>query len=81
MEKLDSKDIAEQAKKIRALSNAKLVYSFRAVKLAKRSVDNGGGSGSIERFIEELARGECKGVAGGTVYKIACFAKERGYIK
>lgn len=80
MEKLDSKDIAEQAKKIRALSNAKLVYSFRAVKLAKRSVDSGG-SGSIERFIEELARGECKGVAGGTVYKIACFAKERGYIK
>lgn len=81
MEKLDSKDIAEQAKKIRAMSNAKLVYSFHAVKLAKRSVDNGGGSGSVEEFIERLARGECKGIAGGSVYKIARAAKEWGYIK
>lgn len=70
------------SKKIRALSNEKLVYAFKAARIAHQSVEKGGSNAdSAELLIEALARGECKGVAGGTVYKIACFAKERGYIK
>lgn len=81
MKTLQEQDIAAQAKKIRALSNEKLVYAFKSVRLAQKSVEKNGTVGNTELLIEALACGECKGVAGGTVYKIACFAKERGYIK
>ena len=74
--------INSQAKKIRAMSNEKLVYAFKAARIASKSAERGGSSaGSAELLIEALSRGECKGVAGGTVYKIACFARDRGFIK
>lgn len=35
---------------------------------------------TVEQFLEELAKGECKGVKGATIFKLTDYAREHGYI-
>jgi hypothetical protein len=35
---------------------------------------------NVENFLDGLARGECKGIKGATVFKLLDYARENGYI-
>ncbi len=86
----EERSIHEQATRVRKMTDAQLVEYLNAIRAEGRAAGRAEASGapaptvengSVEKLLEELAAGECYGVKGATVYKIAQFAQERGYIR
>ena len=83
-------NIHEEAVKLRKMTDAQLVEAFRNAKMvatAPSVAHDGAESDSpkndttdIEKLLQALSEGKCKGVGGGTSYKIMQFAKEIGLI-
>lgn len=82
--------IHEEAVKLRKMTDAQLVSAFKAAEMAAAppSVAQDGANGTdpnknpsgVERLLQALSDGKCKGVAGATVYKISAFAAEMGLV-
>ena len=72
----EERAIHNQAVKLRKMSDDQLVAIFRAAE-ERNSSDNVSG---VQKLIDGLSRGECKGVKGATAYKISEYAAEIGLI-
>lgn len=75
--------IHNEAVRLRKMTDEQLVTAFRASKSPVSTTfeetphENTDG---VRKLIEGLARGDCKGVKGATVYKIQQYAEEMGLI-
>jgi len=80
----------EEAVKLRKMTDAQLVGVVRNARMAAAApsvAQDGANGGSpttdtsgVERLLQALSDGKCKGVGGGTAYKIIEFARSMGLI-
>lgn len=61
-----AENLHKEAERIRGMTDMELVKKFD---------DNG-----VKRLIREMEAGKCKGIGGGTVYKVTEFAKKLSLI-
>ena len=75
--------IHEEAVRLRKMTDAQLVEAFReaseppAMELSDNTTKD---TNHVKKLLDGLARGECKGIKGATVYKIEQYAAEVGLI-
>lgn len=82
--------IHEEAVKLRKMTDAQLVSAVRAAEMAAAatSVAQNGANGAdpnkdpsgVEKLLQALSEGKCKGVGGATVYRVSEFAAEMGLV-
>lgn len=65
----------EEAVRLRKMTDIQLVQAFRNAGGTTQEPDT-----RLENLLEGLERGDVKGIKGGTVFKIAEYAKERRLI-
>ncbi len=63
--------IHNEAVRLRKMTDAQLVATFEKA---------GNKNNGVNRLLKALEEGKCKGIGGGTVYKITQFAKELNLI-
>ena len=83
-------NIHEEAVKLRKMTDAQLVGAFKTAQkvisvpsVAQDATDGHSpnkDTSAIEKLLQALLDGKCKGVGGGTCYKIVEFAREMGLI-
>ncbi len=85
--------IHEEAMRLRKMTDRQLVEQFHRaadIDIALRvpqivhdcsnKTDSSNNTSDIKKLISALSEGKCKGIKGGTVYKITEFATEMGLI-
>lgn len=75
--------IHEEAVRLRKMTDAQLVEAFQNASRTPSCAETREAKkdpSSIEKLLEGLANGECKGIKGGLAYKIGEYAKEKGLI-
>lgn len=85
--------IHDEAVRLRKMTDKQLVEEFhrardtnhdadgrRASQEAQKKKNPKNDTPALEKLLEGLAEGKCKGIKGATVYKITEFAKEMGLI-
>lgn len=78
--------IHEKAVRLRKMTDMQLVGAFEEAQQAATAPTvaqvgaNGNDTSDVEKLLQALSDGKCKGVAGATCYKIMEFAKGLGLI-
>lgn len=83
-------NIYEEAVKLRKMTDAQLVGAFKEAQMAATApnvAQNGVNTSyskkdtsDVEKLLYALSQGKCKGIGGGTYYKIMEFARGMGLI-
>lgn len=71
-------NIHEEAVKLRKMTDAQLVGAFKEAQDAVNGHSPKKDTSDVERLLQALSDGKCKGVGGGTCYKITEFARSMG---
>lgn len=72
----EERAIHDEAVRLRKMTDMQLVAAFRAAGGETPEPDT-----RLEKLLEGLDAGEVKGIKGGTVFKIAEYARQRGFIR
>jgi hypothetical protein len=86
----EEQNIHEEAVKLRKMTDAQLVDAFNSARMAARAPrmaqnavkehTSTNDTSDVEKLLRALSEGKCKGVGGGTSYKIIEFARKMGLI-
>lgn len=75
--------IHDEAVRLRKMTDRQLVEAFQNASLALSCVETQepkNDTSNLEKLLEGLANGECKGIKGGLAYRIGEYAREKGLI-
>ena len=75
--------IHDEAVRLRKMTDEQLVTAFRRAQMPSIAVSVPPveeSTNKVKELIDGLSRGDCKGVKGATVYKIAEYAVEKGLV-
>lgn len=82
----EEKAIHAEAVRLRKMTDRQLVEEFHRAaesKISQKSVDEARPTDNtiaVQRLLNALSEGKCKGIKGATVYKISQFATEMGLL-
>jgi hypothetical protein len=79
----EERKIHDEAVKLRKMTDEQLVNKVRSLRNASSAVfasSTSNDKGGVEKLLEGLSRGECKGVKSATTYKISQYAREIGVL-
>ena len=86
----EEQDIHAEAVRLRKMTDAQLVAAFKAANTSAESLratqegsnapETTNNTTDVEKLLQALSEGKCKGIAGGTIFKLSEFAKSMGLI-